>query len=115
MDSAKSSNPKTSAGNVILFKSPIWDHFKLCEDRKMAECQKCGEQITRCGQAAKRPRLDNLRKHLLNVHDIDIPAVVGKLTVNQLLNENRQESITFQNVNYFNFFIVSNMLDSDFH
>lgn len=80
MSSGKPSSPRTTAGNVIFFKSPIWDHFKLCEDRKVAECQKCGEQITRCGQSAKRPRLDNLRKHLLNVHDINIPTVVGMLS-----------------------------------
>ena len=35
----------------MMKRSPIWDHFKICEDEKYASCNYCNRDISRGGES----------------------------------------------------------------
>ena len=53
-----------------VWRSPVWDFFTLCLDKKFAKCEECAEVVLRGGDSAKTLNFttSNLVSHLRTNH-----------------------------------------------
>ena len=54
----------------MMKRSPIWDHFKICEDEKYASCNYCNRDISRGGRNLKTYNTTNIVNHLKSEHKL---------------------------------------------
>ena len=53
-----------------VWRSPVWDFFTLCQDKKSAKCEECTEVVLRGGDSAKTFTTSNLVSHLRTNHPV---------------------------------------------
>ena len=51
-----------------IWKSPVWEYFSVAEDKKFAECNECGNMVSRGGGNARNFNTTNLVNHLKSKH-----------------------------------------------
>ena len=47
-----------------VWRSPVWDYFTLCQDKKFTKCEECAEVVLHSGDSAKTFTTSNLVSHL---------------------------------------------------
>ena len=53
-----------------VWRSPVWDFFTICRDKKFAKCEECAEIVSRGGDNIKSFTTSNLVSHLRANHPI---------------------------------------------
>ena len=53
-----------------VWRSPVWDFFTICQDKKFAKCEECAEVVSRGGDNVKSFTTSNLVSHLRANHPI---------------------------------------------